>query len=133
MSYDAMAGYLYELNSDVFSETIPGAYQTFLEVLERHDIGTDDVAQAITYDDWFMTDLEDPAIEEIEASYKQVQRMFEAKTGLKVSLTYIDEDSGSQYNDVSGAVWGVDNAIQLTEPARTFERFIEQKFFCLFG
>ena len=134
MSYDAMAGYIYELDTDVFSEVIPDTYQNFLEVLERHEVSTEDLGLAMDCDDWDIVGQDDEdAIEEIEEAYKQVRRMFEAKTGLQICLTYVDTDSGSCYNEVAGGVWSVINATQPTEPARTFERFIDQKFFCIFG
>lgn len=134
MAYDAMAGYIYELDSDVFAETIPDTYQSFLDVLERHEVSTDDLGLAMDCDDWNVTGVDDEeAIEEMEDAYKQVRRMFEAKTGLQIVLTYVDNDSGSRYNEVGGGVWHVLNAVEPTEPAKTFERFIDQKFFCTFG
>jgi len=137
MAYDAMAGYIYELNPDIFAKTIPETYQQFLDVLERAEVDTSTLALAIDCDDTSMLNLEetdeDEMMSDIFHVYDEVKRLFEAKTGLKICLTYVDEDSGSRYNDVFGGVWNVLNAVQPTEPARRLERFIDQKFFCIFG
>ena len=78
--YDAMAGYVYELDSDVFAETIPETYQEFLNVLEKHDVSTDDIALAMDCDDWNIAGINDESvIDEIEESFKYLQKVMESK------------------------------------------------------
>jgi hypothetical protein len=134
MAYDAYAGYIYQLDPDLFAEIIPDTYQAFLEVLEEYEVSTDSVAVALDCDDWGMIIddvLTDEGCDRIEAAYKQVRRMFEAKTGLQIAITQIDE--GSAHNDVAGTVWCVLNAVQPTPPAKKYENYIEQQLFCHFG
>ena len=135
MSFDAMAGYIHELDTDVFAETIPETYQAFLDTLEKHELSTESVALAMDCDDWDVIhdDIPDDAgIEEIENAYKQVTRMFEGRTGVKISLTSIDP--GSVYNDVVGPVWCIIEAMDYTpEVKRLGVEHVTQKFFCHFG
>lgn len=135
MAYDAMAGYIYELDEDLFAELIPETYQAFLDTLEKYDLSTESVALAMDCDDWNVISADcpdDDGVEEIETAYNQVSRMFEAKTGVKISLTSID--SGSVYNDVVGPVWCIIEAMDYTpEVKRLGVEHVTQKFFCHFG
>lgn len=130
MAYDAMAGYIYHLDTDVFAETTPEAYRSFLEVLEQSGVDTDTLAYALDSDDFSDMDP-DADVDTLVEAYKNFREIFEARTGLKVTLTMIE--SGSEYNDVVGPVWHVLNAVEPTAPAKEYERFIQQKFFCHFG
>lgn len=130
MAYDAMAGYIYHLDTDVFTETTPEAYRSFLGVLEKSGVNTDTLAYALDSDDFSDMDP-DADVDTLVEAYNNFKEIFEARTGLKVTLTMIDP--GSEYNEIVGPVWHVINAVELTAPAKEYERFIQQKFFCHFG
>ena len=131
MAYDAMAGYIYQIDQDVIAESIPDIFQKFLEVLERLEITTDTLGSAFDCDEFEMLGVDEEHYDSIEDSYNLVLRTFEAKTGLQVALTTIDP--GSAYNEVVGPAWHVLNATRPTLAAERFSDHIEQKFFCHFG
>lgn len=132
MAYDAMAGYIYELNTDALAENVPDQYKAFLEVLERFEVTTDMFGLALDCDDWSMLGIGHEQSEELlQNAYDDVKLIFKMRTGLEVSLSSID--SGSVHNEVTGPVWCVINATQPTPEAAAMDHYIQQKFFCHFG
>jgi hypothetical protein len=139
MSHDAMAGYVYELNQDLIVQHAKEELDTLMATLEEVDFEPWHLAKwcdttewnHATWDQW--DDDDDAKIDAIEAAFKAVQEKMLAETGLEVTMTDIDPDDGSEYNEVEGSVWCVINAVQLTPPAEKFKDYIDHKFFCIFG
>lgn len=132
MSYDAMAGYVYVLDTDIFENTTPEAYQSFLDALEEHGFNTDTLAYALDTDD-FMDLPEDVPEDEnpVLDAYQNFVEIFKAKTGLEIELVVIDGQS--EYDEVNGPTWAVCNAVEPTAPAKAFEQFIDQRMFATYG
>lgn len=141
MSYDAMAGFVYSLDTDLLAEKVPSEYQTFLDNLENCEADIDGFAMSAVegfegnfFREVMFLDIENEEDEEaLVASYFALQEAFKRETGLEIELVYIQEDEASQYNEVSGGVWNVNNAIQFTPEAQKFEGKINLQFFCIYG
>jgi hypothetical protein len=132
MAYDAMAGFVYSLDTDLLAEKVPSEYQTFLDNLEKCEADIDGFAMSAV--DGMFLDIENEEDEEaLVASYFALKEAFRRETGLTIQLTYVQESEASSYNEVSGGVWEVLNAIQFTPEAQKFEGKIELQFFCIYG
>lgn len=133
MSYDAMAGYIYELNDDLVATHAPSELQHLLDLLEASELSTDDVAEFCDCGEWLGVDVDTIYLDRIEQALKKVKAKMLSSTGLEVTLTYIDESNASRYNDVTGTMWCVLNATQPTPAAEEHADHITQQFFCHFG
>lgn len=132
MSYDAMAGYIYELNDDLIATHAPSELQHLLDLLESSDMSTEDLAMFCDSDDWMGSVVDDDRLDRIEDALRGVKAKMLRSTGLKVTLTHIDE-GGSVYNDATGTMWCVLNATQPTPAAEEHADHITQQMFCHFG
>lgn len=140
MSHDAMAGYVYELDQDLIVQHAKEELDHLMACLEAVDFDLSyDLAKWCDTKDWehatwdYSDESTDEQIDAIEAAFKAVQEKMLAETGLEITMTYIDNDEGSEYNEVEGGVWCVINATQFTPPAEKHQEYISHKFFCIFG
>lgn len=137
MSHDAMAGYVYTLNPDLIVQHAKPELDALMEAVDAADFTlTFEVAKWWDTQDWDCVsadDTTDEQLDAIETAFKAVQAKMLEATGLEIGMTYIDEDSGSVYNEVSGGVWFVVNATEFTAPAKKYEEYITHNFFCIFG
>ena len=139
MSHDAMAGYVYTLDQDLIVQHAKPELDALMELLETSDLELSyDVAiwcdsREWDHATWDCDEDIDQELEAIEAAFKAVQAKMLEATGLEIGMTYIDEDNGSAYNEVSGGVWFVVNATEFTAPAKKYEEYITHNFFCIFG
>jgi len=142
MSYDAMAGFVYAIGNDLIAEKVPSEYQSFLDHLEACGIDEDSFAMASwegideesrLLREGMLLDLEEEQERPLVQSYLSLQEAFKRETGLEIRLEYVQEDEASQYNEVSGGVWSVVNAVQFTPEAQKFEDKINLLMFCVYG
>ncbi len=106
-------------------------YNKFMEWFDDEDenedeLSFDEIASSLAY--------EDTIPDNILKLYIELQKAFESKVGLSLSLGYHDRDNaGDRYDDVDGGFWCLDGVFVLSEAAKKFKGNFEAAYFVTFG
>lgn len=106
----------------------PQEYKSFLEILEKANMDLDTFSRDVAYN------AKDHHVQQVVDGWFALEKAFERKTGLWLSINYHDSaNDGSRYDDVDGYFFELGNVYQLKPEAEKIKGKIERKFYVSFG
>ena len=152
MAYDAMPGFVWVIESDVIEHYCPDEYAAFMEAVSSiPDHDADDIlfflGKGIMYadpdefgviiNDEYDVDITEETYLYLIKLHNELCEAFEEATHTHIELVTIDnEDEGSCYDEVSGAVWSIDATMIMPAVEDLMKQHndkISNKGYCLYG
>jgi len=128
MSQDTYPGYVWEITEAKIQKFDIPSFMVFREFLIENDIDESDASLKLA-DQQFIEDKE--IFNEMKRRYDTFREDFNAKTGLDIWLSHIDDAEG----DLKGSVtlWTVDASMIRPEAEAIGITWEDQKLFAVFG
>jgi len=123
------------VEEDFIKEQCPGEFQALIDSFDPYEEdnsefnGIDDFARIIGNGE--IDPKDKPGNSELK--YIALQKSFEQKTGLEITLFYHDPEDGDRYDDFSGRAWQVDGVYQLTPSGKRYGKYIKSQSFVVCG
>lgn len=124
MGMGAAPGMVIPIKEEVVKTVVGESYQNLKKILEKAEITLDELARGVTMDEIGFCILSFEITEEdLENALESVLELFKKKTGLSLSLTYIDPEDADRYDDITGPVFDVSfsDVFEKTPKAKKFE------------
>lgn len=131
------ANYVDEIDAQLIKKICPKEYKTYF-LLSSKLIDRDyDLRALFNLLQWAEQsgNEDDAALEQdFQLAYQALCVAFKKKTKLEVSVFFHDSaEQGDRYDDLDGFVWIVNNAYEMTKPAKKQKKYIQRKFFVTYG
>ena len=104
-----VAEWAYVIEDDFVEKTCPDEWKDLEEVLTKHGIGLDDLAQFLEYELESLYDITKEELEDAKNAYDELIRQFKMKTSFSIKLRYHDnEEYGSENDSITENFFAVD-------------------------
>lgn len=123
MSFGHAACHAYCVEQSFVEKHCSKEWENFISVLDKEDMCIEFFVIEHKGED--ISSLEDSKDKLVKVFVKLV-KAFKKNTGLDLYLDYHDEDERDRDDDVTGLLFCIDNAVQLTPEAEKFKSHIKQ-------
>ncbi|OPL09813.1 MAG: hypothetical protein AVO34_05200 [Firmicutes bacterium ML8_F2] len=126
MGMDAAPGMIIPVSKELVKRVAEAEYLALEQVLEKADSDMDELAQALNMNEVgaCISPNGDVEPEEIEETLQCVCNAFKNRTGMSLSLAYIDPEDAGRYDDITGSVFNVPfcEVFKKTSKTKAFEK-----------